>query len=129
MDFLGCLRQQAELRGRMLINASGHDKIFVRANGFQINQLHTIVDGVTQQIELPLAVKFVDKQISQVTFFSFADGRLSGDQLDRIIDINRNVVIHLFVLTGKSPRLDAMAISIRIYFFDVVDMHPPRHLV
>lgn len=69
MDFLGCLRQQAELRGRMLINASGHDKIFVRANGFQINQLHTIVDGVTQQIELPLAVKFVDKQISQVTFF------------------------------------------------------------
>lgn len=71
MDFLGCLRQQAELRGRMLINASGHDKIFVRANGFQINQLHTIVDGVTQQIELPLAVKFVDKQISQVTFFSF----------------------------------------------------------
>jgi len=37
MDFMGCLRQQAELRGRTMISASGHDKIFMRANDFQIN--------------------------------------------------------------------------------------------
>ena len=56
-------------------------KIFVRADGFQINQLHTIVECVTQQIELPLAVKFVDKQSASVSCTALCKSSCAWEQL------------------------------------------------
>lgn len=50
-------------------------EIFVRADGFEIDQPHRFLNGVTKQVKLSLTAEFVDIQACQICFLAFPDRR------------------------------------------------------
>ena len=45
------------------------EKVFVRAQGFEIDEADAVVAGVPRQIELAQTAKLVDPQTGEVAFF------------------------------------------------------------
>ncbi|OGS73077.1 MAG: hypothetical protein A2063_04300 [Gallionellales bacterium GWA2_60_142] len=80
-------------------------EILVWPNGFEIYQAHFFLDGIAKQIELSLAAKFVNVQISQIAFLAFANGGLFTNLRDGKIYVSRDVVMQFLVLAGKPPCL------------------------
>lgn len=80
-------------------------EVFVGTDGFEIHQLNTTIAGVTQQIKLPKAAKFVDPQLGEIAFFLLANVRIACNYLDCTIDLGHDVVVQLLVGARKSPRL------------------------
>lgn len=77
----------------------------MRADGFQIDQPHGVIDGVAQEIELVLAAEFVDQQFRQIAFLAPADGGVGGNNFGGGIHVRRHVVVQFFIGPGKAPGL------------------------
>jgi len=79
-------------------------KVFVRAQGFEIDEADAVVAGVPQQIELAQTAKLVDPQTGEVALL-FAYVRCPGDFDDRHIDPASDIILEALVNTDKSSSL------------------------
>ena len=89
-------------------------KVFMGAHRFQVNQLYPRIDGVAQQVQLPLTAEFVHMQRGQVAFFLVTNGWIRGNSTNGGVHIRSNVVVQFFILTRKPSRLHDLVRHVRV---------------
>ena len=68
-------------------------EIFMRPHRFQINQSYSVINGVTQQVKLPLAMELVDIERSEIAFLFLANIWVLNYCNHGIINICGNVIV------------------------------------
>lgn len=89
-------------------------KVLMGAHRFQANQLHSRIDGLAKQVQLPLTAEFVHMQRGQVAFFLVTNGWFRGDSANGGVHIRSDVVVQFFILTRKPSRLHDLVRHARV---------------
>lgn len=78
----------------------------MRPDGLKINESNTVIERVTQQIQLSFTVKLKDTQRRQIAFLALPYFGIFLDLINRRIYIGGSVAVQFFVLSLKSPGLE-----------------------
>ena len=88
-------------------------EVLVGADRFETEEPYDLIEGVTQQVKLILAVKLADIQVRQVPFLALADRGVFGDFGRCRIDIGGDVVVQLLVDARKAAGLLQLIANVR----------------